>query len=201
MYAIRSYYGYRAAKEQAEAANKAKSEFLSVVSHELRTPLTAVRGFAQIIGKQPDRDVFPLLPGDDAKAARAVEHTRENLEIINLESLRLTGLINDLLDFSKLESGHAEFAELPVDMGQVLGRAVHATESLFQETGVPLVLSLAPDLPHVSGDPDRLMQVLVNLLSNAVKFTAKGEVRCEAWAGSDHILVSVSDTGARNNFV
>jgi len=82
-----------------------------------------------------------------------------------------------------------------VDMGQVLGRAVQATESLFEETGVPLVLSVAPDLPRVLGDPDRLMQVLVNLLSNAVKFTAKGEVRCEAWAGKNHILVSVSDTG------
>lgn len=187
---------YRAAKEQAEAANKAKSEFLSVVSHELRTPLTAVRGFAQIVARQLERDAFPHLPRDDAKAGRAVEHTRENLRIIDLESRRLTGLINDLLDFSKLESGHVEFARVRVDMAQVLGRAAQATESLFQEAGVSLALAAASDLPPVVGDPDRLMQVMVNLLSNAVKFTAEGEVRCEAWAGRDHVLVVVSDTGS-----
>lgn len=186
---------YRVAKEQAEAANRAKSEFLSVVSHELRTPLTAVRGFAQIIAKQLERDAFPQLPSDDPRVARAVEHTRENLDIIILESRRLTGLINDLLDFSKLESGHVEFARVPVDVARVLQRAVQATESLFQQAGVPLILSLAPALPPVLGDADRLMQVLVNLLSNAVKFTAEGEVRCEAWAGRDHVLVAVTDTG------
>jgi len=186
---------YRMAKEQAEDANRAKSEFLSVVSHELRTPLTAVRGFAQIIAKQLERDAFPLLPEGDPRVGRAMEHTRENLQIIDLESRRLTGLINDLLDFSKLESGHVEFARVPVEVGRVLERAAQATESLFREAGVPLRLAVAPDLPPVSGDADRLMQVMVNLLSNAVKFTAAGEVRCEAWAGRGHVLVVVADSG------
>ncbi|EPR40777.1 PAS/PAC sensor signal transduction histidine kinase [Desulfovibrio sp. X2] len=186
---------YRRAKEQAEEANRAKTEFLSVVSHELRTPLTAVRGFTQIIAKQLEKNIFPLLPGDDGKLARTMQHMRENLVIVNLESQRLSGLINDLLDIAKLESGRVDFAREPVNIAHVLEHAVLATESIFQEAGIPLVLSVAQDMPPVLGDYDRLIQVVVNLLSNAVKFCDDKEVRCEGWVGREHILVCVTDSG------
>lgn len=186
---------FRAARDLAEEASRAKTEFLSVVSHELRTPLTAVRGFAQIIVKQLGRHLAPLSAKNDA-ATRSLGQILENLDIIILESHRLSGLIDDLLDFSKLESGRADFICEPVDLGNVLTRAVQATESLFHEADVPLDVFAPSDLPRVAGDADRLMQVVVNLLSNAVKFTGMGgRVTCEAWAGREHVLISVSDTG------
>ncbi|WP_051693768.1 PAS domain-containing sensor histidine kinase [Desulfohalovibrio reitneri] len=190
---------YLQAKEKAEEASRAKSEFLSVVSHELRTPLTAIRGFAQIITRKLRGEIFPRLkPEDEAaedKLTRTTSQVEDNLDIITQESHRLTGLIDDLLDISSLEAGRGDFKREAVDMAEVIRRAGMACQDLYHRKGLPLELEIAPEMPYVLGDFDRLIQVLVNLLTNAAKFTNSGGVSVHAWSGGDHVLIAVSDTG------
>lgn len=183
------------AKEAAVAANDAKSAFLTNVSHELRTPLTSVVGFAKIIRRRLDERVFPVVPSADARAARAVEQVRSNVDIIVAEGERLTTLINNVLDLAKIEAGKVEWKMEPVDPGTIVDRAVAATASLFEEKGLSLHHEVADDLPQVTGDRDSLIQVVINLLSNAVKFTANGHVTCRAERGTEEVIVSVADTG------
>ena len=188
------------ARAAAEAANESKSRFLSNVSHELRTPLTSVVGFSKLISKRLADVVFPAMPPtDDPKVARAMRHVTENLGIILAEGERLTALINDTLDLAKIEAGKMEFRRDPLDLGEVVGRASSATASLLdgRSGGPALVLDVAPDLPTVVGDRDRLIQVVINLISNAVKFTPSGTITVAARPSADGetIEVSVADTG------
>ncbi len=178
----------------AEAASATKSTFLSSVSHELRTPLTSIVGFSKLISKRLAEVVFPALPvatatdGDevaDAKLARAVRQVSDNLAIIVEEGDRLTALINDTLDLAKIEAGRMEFRTEPVDIAEVISRATSATAALLDGEGGPtLVVEVAPDLPIVSGDRDRLIQVVINLISNAVKFTPTGSITVSAHPGT-----------------
>ena len=183
------------AKEAAVAANDAKSAFLTNVSHELRTPLTSVVGFAKIIRKRLDERVFPLVPGDDPRAQRAVEQVRNNVEIIVAEGERLTTLINNVLDLAKIEAGKFDWDMEPLALSTIVDRGVAATASLFEEK------RLAPDArrrggpAEVVGDRDSLIQVVINLLSNAVKFTEHGSVTCRARHDGDEVVISVTDTG------
>ncbi len=183
------------ARLDAEAADTAKSNFLSMVSHELRTPLTSVMGFAKIIRRKLNTNVAPAVLDPADKARKALDQINVNLEIIVAESERLTELINDVLDLAKLESGRMEWAMDVLDMREVINRAVTATSVLFQQKGLPCVVEMQPDLPLVVGDRDRLVQVMVNLLSNAVKFTEQGRVLCSAARQNNHLVVSVADTG------
>ncbi|HYH92701.1 MAG TPA: GAF domain-containing sensor histidine kinase, partial [Candidatus Saccharimonadales bacterium] len=184
------------ARAAAEAATAAKSIFLSNVSHELRTPLTSVVGFSKLISKRLADIVFPLVPAGDPKVDRAVRQVTENLGIIVEEGERLTALINDTLDLAKIEAGRMEFASDPVDVADVIQRATNATASLLTEDHGPrLVVELAPDLPVVAGDRDRLIQVVINLISNAVKFTPTGTITVRAARRQDAIEVAVSDSG------
>jgi signal transduction histidine kinase len=187
------------ARMAAEAANAAKSTFLSNVSHELRTPLTSVVGFSKLIAKRLDDLVFPLVPsGTDPKVDRAVRQVRENLAIIVEEGERLTTLINDTLDLAKIEAGRMQWRDEPVDMGEVIARATGATASLLERDDAPrLVVDVEADLPIVQGDRDRLIQVVINLISNAVKFTPRGTITVSAAGGpaGEGLVVSVADTG------
>ena len=187
------------ARQAAEAATEAKSRFLSNVSHELRTPLTSVVGFSKLISKRLSDVVFPAVDETaDPKVDKAMRQVSENLAIIVEEGERLTSLINETLDLAKIEAGRVEWRAEPVDLTDVIGRATAATASLLRpDTGPKLIVEIEPDLPPITGDRDRLIQVVINLISNAVKFTPEGSITIVAWheVAGGVLQVAVSDTG------
>jgi signal transduction histidine kinase/CheY-like chemotaxis protein len=183
------------ARARAEDADAAKSAFLSTVSHELRTPLTSVLGFAKIIKKRLDDRIFPLVPGDDRKVTQTVRQIGENLDVVVSEGERLTKLIDDVLDLAKIEAGKLEWHMQPVSVSDVIDHATAATSSLLDHKHLPLVKDVEPGLPAVTGDRDRLIQVVINLISNSVKFTESGRITCSATRRGGEIVVSVTDTG------
>lgn len=172
----------RAANERLQELDRLKDEFLSTVSHELRTPLTSIRSFGEILYDQPD--VAP-------------EERRRFLGIIIAESERLTRLINQLLDLARLEAGQMDWAMEAVDSEAAIRDAVAATESLAAEAGIRVDIDIAPDLPPVYADRDRLVQVIVNLTANAAKFAGGPGARIAVAARSDadDLLISVADNG------
>jgi signal transduction histidine kinase/CheY-like chemotaxis protein len=175
--------------------DRMKTEFIATVSHELRTPLTSVLGFAKIIRKKLQGVLLPAIPQGDRKVERAVRNVDENIDIIISEGERLTKLINEVLDVAKMEAGRIDWQEDPLDMNELVNRAITATSSLFAQKSLQLQRDLAPDLPQVIGDGDRLVQVVINLLSNAVKFTPEGLVRCQTEHQGDRVIVRVTDSG------
>ncbi|HEV8282213.1 MAG TPA: GAF domain-containing sensor histidine kinase [Candidatus Limnocylindrales bacterium] len=187
------------ARRAAEEATESKSRFLSNVSHELRTPLTSVVGFSKLIARRLDEVIYPAVgSSDDPKVERAMRQVRENLAIIVEEGDRLTALINETLDLAKIEAGKVDWRAEPVDVADVIARASAATASLIQpDHGPRLRVETEPDLPWITGDRDRLIQVVINLISNAVKFTPEGSITIIAWHDpSDGVVqVAVSDTG------
>jgi K+-sensing histidine kinase KdpD/DNA-binding response OmpR family regulator len=184
-----------AASKAAEKANEAKSAFLSTVSHELRTPLTSVLGFAKIIRKRLDEKIFPLVNRADPKTDKVVNQITENLQVVISEGERLTHLINDVLDLAKIEAGKMEWNFEDVSMSEVAERAVAATTSLFDQKSLKLDKKIEDDLPPISGDRDKLIQVIINLISNSVKFTDKGSVSCKIYRKNQELIVEISDTG------
>jgi signal transduction histidine kinase/CheY-like chemotaxis protein len=183
------------ARAIAEEADAAKSAFLSTVSHELRTPLTSVLGFAKIIKRRLEERIFPLIQSDDRKVRQTIQQVEDNLMVVVSEGERLTKLIDDVLDLAKIEAGKLEWHMEPVGMGDIIDRATAATSSLFEQKGLRLIREVEEDLPQITGDRDRLIQVVINLISNAVKFTDTGSVTCLAERKGGEIVVSVIDTG------
>jgi K+-sensing histidine kinase KdpD len=186
------------AKEQAEAANAAKSTFLAGVSHELRTPLTSVLGFAKVIRRQLDERIVPRVDASDERTQRAINQVRDNIEIITAEGERLTTLVNNVLDLAKIEAGAMEWRAEPTQMAEVIDRALAATAGLVDAKGLAMERAVADDLPEVAADRDGLIQVVINLISNAVKFTERGTIKCRATLtgdGTGGIQVSVQDSG------
>lgn len=185
------------AKEIAEAASAAKSDFLANVSHELRTPLTSVMGFARIVQKRLDEKVFPQLNHYDFRTQKTVDQIQQNLTIIVAEGERLTALINNVLDLSRIEAGKINWRKEPVDLIEVVEHAVAATAGLFENRNeLKLIVELPEIIPFISGDRDRLIQVVINLISNAIKFTDHGTITCRVERLEKAILVSVADTGS-----
>ena len=173
-----------------------KTDFISTVSHELRTPLTSVLGFAKIIKKRFETVILPNFQEiSDKKVAKAVGQVNENLDIIIAEGERLTTLINDVLDVAKMEAGKIDWKMQKLDVQGIIERAMLATSSLFAKKGLAQLSDIAPELPNVTGDRDRLIQVVINLISNAVKFTDAGFVTCRARRKRNEVIVSVIDTG------
>jgi signal transduction histidine kinase/CheY-like chemotaxis protein/ligand-binding sensor domain-containing protein len=183
------------ARAAAEEADAAKSSFLSTVSHELRTPLTSVLGFAKIIRRRLEERLFPMIPEDDRKIAQAKTQVIENLSVVVSEGERLTKLIDDVLDLAKIEAGKFTWNMGSVSMRDVIDRATSATASLFETKKLQLVRDVDPDLPAVTGDQDRLIQVVINLISNAVKFTDAGSITCSARRDGGDLVISVTDSG------
>ncbi len=175
--------------------DRMKTDFISTVSHELRTPLTSVVGFAKIIHKKLTEQVNPALAGADKKTVRAVRQIGDNINIIICEGERLTNLINDVLDIAKMEAGKIEWNMEPVNLGEIIDRAVNSTSSLWQSSGLKLIEELPPQLPEVNGDATRLLQVVINLISNAVKFTPSGSITLKVSQQNQQVIVSVIDTG------
>ncbi len=184
-----------AATKAAEKANDAKSAFLSTVSHELRTPLTSVLGFAKIIRKRLDEKIFPAVEKADPKTQKTINQISENLNVVVSEGERLTHLINDVLDLAKIEAGKMEWNMEEVSMAEVAERAISATTSLFDQKALKLEKHIEAGLPVISGDRDKLIQVIINLISNAVKFTDAGSVTCEVHKNKNELVVSITDTG------
>jgi len=160
--------------------DRMKSEFISTVSHELRTPLTSIKSFTEI-----------LLTYEEDKDTQ-----REFLTIINDESERLTRLINDVLDISKIESGRVEWKLEDLGIEELIISAINATSSIIHKKGLNVELSIDEDLPRVEGDRDKIIQVITNLLSNAIKFSPEKEsIALHAYREDSNVSVSVKDNG------
>jgi PAS domain S-box-containing protein len=175
-----------------------KDDFISIVSHELRTPLTSVIGFTRIINRKLEETIFPRLCSDEPKTVKTVGQISGNIQIIISEGERLTSLINDVLDLSKMEAGKIEWRYETVTIEDILWHARALTSSLFEKKGLRQVLEIEPGLPPLSCDKDRIVQVALNLLANALKFTDNGGVTVQAAksaADRNCITVSVTDTG------
>jgi signal transduction histidine kinase len=172
----------RAANERLKELDRLKDDFVSTVSHELRTPLTSIRSFSEILHDNPQL---------------ATDKRGEFLAIIVKESERLTRLINEVLDLSKIQSGTLEWHMADVDLAEVARDAAAATSQLFRDKGVRLDLTLPETAPTLWADRDRLMQVTVNLLSNAVKFCpeAGGRVMLSVVGDPGGVTLSVADNG------
>jgi PAS domain S-box-containing protein len=172
-----------------------KSAFLSSVSHELRTPLTSVLGFAKLIRKDFARS---FLPGEDAPPGMRKKSGRilDNLRVIEQEGERLTRMINDFLDLSKIESGRVDWHDTDVDPAAVVQHVTRAVQGQFsQKPQVRLRVRVAENLPVLHMDPDRLEQVLLNLLGNASKFTDQGHVDLDVAPHDGAVRFQVTDTG------
>ncbi len=175
--------------------DRMKTDFIATVSHELRTPLTSVLGFAKLTKNKLEQSIFTHVPATDTKSQRAVTQVRGNIDIIVSEGQRLTTLINDVLDISKMEAGRMEWKMAPLQPLALVDRAMEATTALFGSPDVVMQRDAAGDLPEIEGDFDRLLQVLINLISNAAKFTDKGSVTVRARQLGDSLELAVVDTG------
>ncbi len=174
----------REAKEIAELANRAKSEFLASMSHDLRTPLNAILGFSEVMSTQ----TFGPLGND---------HYEEYAVHIHESGSFLLRLINDLLDISKIEAGGYELWEENLDVGSIIQSSIKQVSALVVKSGQTISVKVPSDLPTLQGDERILMQILNNLLSNAVKFTPEGgKIDIIARLKPDEsIVIYVADTG------
>jgi signal transduction histidine kinase len=173
------------AREAAESANRAKSMFLANMSHELRTPLNAIIGYSEmLIEEAEDLDQTELVP---------------DLQKIQVAGKHLLGLINDILDLSKIEAGKMDLVREVVSIASVIDEVTTTAESLVRKNGNEFIVEAEADPGYVLADPLKLRQVLLNLLSNAAKFTHDGRITLrvsrESNEGQPRVIFDVSDTG------
>ncbi|MES0446737.1 MAG: ATP-binding protein [Desulfobacterales bacterium] len=166
---------------EIEIASKHKSEFLANMSHELRTPLNAILGYTELI--------LDNIYGD------VPEKIQEVLERLVKNGRYLLGLINDVLDISKIEAGQLNLSLNDYSMAELVQTVFTSVDALATEKNLELKVMVPTDLPTAKGDEQRIAQVLLNLFGNAIKFTEEGEIRVDVVVSNESFLVSVSDTG------
>ena len=171
----------RVKSHELEIASQHKSQFLANMSHELRTPLNAILGYTEL--------VLDCIYGDVPERARTV------LVRVQSNGKHLLGLINDVLDLSKIEAGQLDLSLDDYSIRDVVHSVFSVVEPLAEEKHLALKVELPNDLPVAHGDERRLAQVLLNLVGNAIKFTDSGEVVIKAAASNGHYTLSVQDTG------
>jgi Na+/proline symporter/nitrogen-specific signal transduction histidine kinase len=172
----------RNANQRLQELDRLKDDFISTVTHELRTPLTSIRAFSEILHDNPGLDTA---------------ERQRYLTIVIKETERLTRLINQVLDLSKLESGSADWWPAEIDLREVIEDAVNSTSQLFREKNARLEMRVPASVPLVTADRDRLMQVMLNLLSNAAKFCDPhhGHVVVTLTRHADCLQADVHDNG------
>ena len=161
--------------------DRMKSDFVSIVSHELRTPLTSIKGYLDLV-----------LMGASGPTSKQQESF---LQIAKSNTDRLHGLVSDLLDISRMESGKMELDVQVVSLLQVLKQVSNSMRKEFQDRGLTLTVDVPPELPEILGDPARISQILINLLSNAYKYTSEGGAILQVRPGRRALQVDVIDTG------
>lgn len=169
------------ARDAAEESNRLKSAFLSTMSHELRTPLNAIMGYGHIL---LDGMAGPLTD-DQQDATRQITDGAD----------RLLGIINDVLDLSRIESGGIVLIQETVDIRDVISTVIADLRPAAAARGIALVLDVPPDAPEITGDKERIRQILLNLAGNAVKFTEQGSVTIRLEVEPDWVAIAVQDTG------
>jgi two-component system, sensor histidine kinase and response regulator len=171
----------RVALTEAQDATQAKGQFMAILSHELRTPLQAVLGYAEYLLHDP--------------TATFTAEQREDVGYIHQGARRMATLIEQMLDLSRMEAGRLELKIADVDLREIIEQVRQDVAPQAEAKGLTLRVSVAPDLPPVRADADRLRQILLNLAGNAVKFTEEGSVNISATAAPNGVDLAVRDTG------
>ncbi|MFO1119720.1 MAG: HAMP domain-containing sensor histidine kinase [Rhodospirillales bacterium] len=173
----------KAANERLTELDRLKDDFLSTVTHELRTPLTSIRSFSEILHDSPDLDI--------------AERQHFLTIIIRESEKRLTRLINQVLDLTKIETGRMKWQMTQVDLGEVIQQSVTSLRGLFEERQIAINLALPQRIPPIRADRDQLIQLVINLLSNAQKFSPAetGRVSIGLAAADGTVAVRVADNG------
>ncbi len=167
--------------EQLRLASQHKSQFLANMSHELRTPLNAILGYTELLA--------------DGTYGALAERPKGVLDRIDRNGKHLLGLINDVLDLSKIEAGEMQLALEDYALGSIVQNTITVTEPLARQKGLELKATIEPNLPLGRGDARRLSQVLLNLVGNAIKFTDKGRIDVSANRDGERFRLTVRDTG------
>jgi signal transduction histidine kinase len=178
---VRLFHEIQEKSHQLAEASQHKSQFLANMSHELRTPLNAILGYTELI--------LDSVYGEMPEKARSV------LDRVQRNGRHLLGLINDVLDLSKIEAGQLTLSLSDYSLKNVIQTVFSAVEPLANQKQIALKIEVTPQLPQGRGDEQRLTQVLLNLVGNAIKFTDRGEVSIKGTSANGSFTVAVRDTG------